>query len=49
MFSLRRLRLLREVAARGSLVALDSCDAYYPLDRKRPPQVGDVIEVELRG
>ncbi len=37
------------IAARGSLVALDGCDAYYPLDRRRPPRVGDVIEVELRG
>ena len=35
--------------ARPGLVALDSCDAYYPLDRANAPQVGDVIEVELRG
>ena len=37
------------VAARGNLVALDGCDAYYPLDRKHAPQVGDMIEVELKG
>ena len=37
------------IAARGSLVALDGCDAYYPLDRRRPPRAGDIIEVELRG
>lgn len=36
------------VAARGDLVALDGCDAYYPLDRKVPPRAGDMIEVELR-
>ncbi len=37
------------VAARGDLVALNGCDAYYPLDRKHAPQVGDMIEVELKG
>ena len=34
---------------RPSLTVFDTCDAYYPLDRSHMPQVGDLIEVELRG
>lgn len=34
---------------RPNLVELDSCDGYYPLDRSNTPQVGDMIDVELRG
>lgn len=31
------------------LTVFDTCDGYYPLDRSDAPQVGDLIEVELRG
>jgi molybdopterin molybdotransferase len=38
----------RPLPSRPDLVTFNTCDAYYPLDREHAPQVGDVIEVELR-
>ncbi len=37
------------LASRRNLVEADTCDGYYALERRNPPQPGDIIEVELRG